>query len=120
MILVPFFPIEWVPVPVPMGRKKSLAMKSYQLIHMMKDEAVITTFLDDILSDVDFEENGSRGVNIDYSTPIKSEDTLSDMDSSTSIEYSTTMVITLTMIKTETALRWYQRCCLEYRYLPLK
>ena len=24
MILMPFFPIEWVPVPVPMGRKKSL------------------------------------------------------------------------------------------------
>ena len=24
LILTPFFPIEWVPVPVPMGRKKSL------------------------------------------------------------------------------------------------
>ena len=26
LILTPFFPIEWVPVPVPMGRKKSLSM----------------------------------------------------------------------------------------------
>ena len=79
------------------------SVDSSVLEDMMRDEPVVTTFLDDILSDVDFEEDGSRGVNIeDDSTPIESEDTLSDMDSSTSVEYSSTTVITLTMIKTET------------------
>lgn len=79
------------------------SVDSFVLENMMRGEPVVTTFLDDILSDVDFEEDGSRGVNIeDDSTPIESEDTLSDMDSSTSVEYSSTTVITLTMIKTET------------------
>ena len=37
---------------------------------MMRDEPVVTIFLDDILSDVDFEEDESRGVNINDSTPM--------------------------------------------------
>ena len=57
-----------------------LSVDSSVLENMMRDEPVVTTYLDDILSDVNFEEDGSRGVNIDDSTPIESENTLSDTD----------------------------------------